>query len=394
MQASTAFCCSSSTHAKTSWEAIGVVERSKRSDKYSGLRPVSMPQSMFNILLAVSLMLGLFMGMFVIPFLFIFHYIGLWSLLAALALPIIILLANLGIYARLAESAMRANHQMTFDKAFTAVYFLTYIMLPGAAILIIERGNDVEGIVTVVLITILAIIALLALYGILCLIDYAIFSFCKREYQINKAAIFNAVSGYLKTNHPEVNAKINERAVISFTSKARGKSQKWTPNEQLHYAGSYNESNFLFPIPLLFRKRFRKADFQNCVVSAECPGFQGIVMLYDTRDVAYAFKEIDYLPFSVEVENGIFTDDLERQVNYYYAQMTLKPQFNEYLKSRYPQKDFLITEIRKYPSTMGYHHDYDDLAGDISASVAVLDTSSKGFKAIAVRRIGGLFSVD
>ena len=74
--------------------------------------------------------------------------------------------------------------------------------------------------------------------------------------------------------------------------------------------------------------------------------------------------------------------------------MTLKPQFNEYLKSRYPQKDFLITEIRKYPLTIGYHHDYDNLEGDIATSVVLLDSSSKGFKAITVRRIGGLFSVD
>ena len=256
-----------------------------------------MLQSMFNVLLAASLIIGLFMGMFVIPFLFIFRYIGLWSLLASLALPIIILLASLCIYARLAESAMRANQQIAFDKAFTAIYLLTYIMLPGAAILIIERGDDVEGIITVVLIAILTIIALLALYGVLCLLDYAVFSVFKREYQNNKADFLDAISSYLRTNRPEVNAKINESAVITFTGKTRSERQKWTPNEQGFYAGTYLESNSPFPIPILFRKRFKKADFQNCAISVECPGFERAVMLCDSRDVAYALEEVDYLLF-------------------------------------------------------------------------------------------------
>ena len=104
----------------------------------------------------------------------------------------------------------------------------------------------------------------------------------------------------------------------------------------------------------------------------QCFGYKREAYKHMQKDRRQWFEPgtVDYIDFHVFVKNRVFSDDLDRQIAYYYAQNEKKPMILEYLAKEHPGEKLMVLGVMKYVET-GAPPDcgYDDLSGDFTATV-------------------------
>ena len=363
---------------------------------YIGLRPVSMPEKTFTVVVVACLVMLLLL-LVIMPFLLFQEHIGWLSLVITLILPVLMLPASMWVYAKIYGLDPKTAEKARYRKGFIAVFILVLVALPVAAILIIEPADNVGGMLTSAGAIILFFVALAVLCGLFYLINFAVFTLFKREYQKNKAALMESVFEYVRTDLSSNVVRVSEDIGIRFMGKNHMESPGCSPLA-VTYDSSYSWDFRQLPdrFPLVLHRRYKKSDFSECIVAMDCLGYARKMPLIDSRDVLYGWKLVDYIRFSVIVQNGRLSDDLQRQIAYYHAQNVMKPLIREYLAGRFPNKEFSILEVKKYGSGFGPNDDYDDLSGDISATAVIINEGDEEALGTEVVRtdFDELFSID
>lgn len=266
---------------KTVWEGYSQVKKPHR-ETHHGLRPLSMPQKTFDIVVC-SMLIDLFAR---ILFLGIMKGIGgilAFSFWIMIVLPVVVAVLWFKVYESMFGLEPFEGKRKQ-DKPFIIGFFAAYFILPYILALAFELYRGHMEFLNGTGLFILLLMGIAAFDLIFIALDYLRFRLFKKEYLKNKAIVSPLVMNYINKKYSGLDIRPSKRQ-SAVSSKFESKKHNYVYYD--NYEINYKDFGVLMIFPFVIRRRFKKKYVNFCFFPVD---------YYCAGDFLFTF--------AVEVSNG------------------------------------------------------------------------------------------